>query len=280
MPTVHEILKQTGLSEEQIAALDAKVLGGFDSVLTAAETERQRAKADADRAEVERRSNRDFYDRDIAPVLDSWATEKANYDAQLAYFKSQLESARQSGLEFAEPPDQGRDIGGRYVAGAPGATPGSPTFTPADVQRALSNGVSNVGWAMQSYARLHPGEVLPDSFDTLAGEADAQRLPFREYVSRKYNFADKEKALREKAQREHDEQIRAETQAAADRKWAEKIGNNPDVRIAQPSRFADVARAVKANERPDPLTLNESQRRQATSAAIRKDLSEQGENAA
>ena len=70
------------------------------------------------------------------------------------------------------------------------------------------------------------------------------------------------------------EKARQEALKENDRKWAEKIGSNPDVHIAQPSRFADVARAVKANERPDPLNLNETQRRQATSQAIRHDMAE------
>jgi hypothetical protein len=273
MPTVQEVLKQSGLSDEQIIALDAKAINAFSGVLSAAEQAREQAAADAERAEVERRSNRQFYDQSIAPALDSWATERANLDGQLSFYKSQLESARASGLEFAEPP-QARDGGGRYVAAAPGGTPGSPTFTQADVQRALSNGVSNIGWALQSYAKLHPGEVLPDDFDKLSAEADAQRLPFRDYVARKYDFAGKQAEQQRKAAEEHDAQIRRETEQANDRKWAEKIGSNPDIRIAQPSRFADVARAVRANERPDPLQLNEAQRRAATSQAIRKDIAE------
>ena len=75
-------------------------------------------------------------------------------------------------------------------------------------------------------------------------------------------------------------QIEAEKAAAAkavadnDKKWAEKIGNNPDVRIAQPSRFADVTRAVKAGERPDPTKMNEAARRKATHQAIMSEISE------
>ena len=53
-----------------------------------------------------------------------------------------------------------------------------------------------------------------------------------------------------------------------------KIGSNPDVRIAQPSRFADVTRAVKNNECPDPLSLDREARRRATTAAIRQEISE------
>jgi len=271
MSTVREILQQTGLTDEQIAALDGKVVSSFSAVLSTAENERLAAAQQREAAEIAKRSNEKFYDESIAPALNSWAAEKANYDGQLSYYKSQLESAKASGLEFAEPPEQSRDGQGRYVSGAPGSVPGSPTFTREDVTKQLSNGISNVGWAMQTHMKL-TGEVLPDSFDDLDREATNSRLPFREYVARKYDFEGRQKAMLQKAEQEHDERIRAEAVAASDRKWAEKMGSNPDVRIAQPSRFAEVARAVKTGERPDPLQLNDQQRRVATARAIRSEI--------
>jgi len=265
MPTVNEILRQTGFSDEQIATLDAKAITAFTGVLSAAEQERQQA-------ELERRSNAQFYEQSIVPSLNSWASEKAQKDAELAYYKTQLESARASGLDL-QPLDQARDAGGRYVAGSPGATPGSPTFQPDELKTALSNGLSNVAWAMQTHQKL-TGEVLPDSFDQLDQEATAQRLPFRDYVSRKYDYAGKQRAMQEKSQREHDEKIRAEERASTNREWAERTGSNPDVRQAQASRYSDVTRAVKAGERPDPLTLNFEQRRLATRQAIRNEAAD------
>jgi hypothetical protein len=332
MPTVHEILKQTGLTDEQIAALDAKVLSAVGGVLSTAEQKEltgkqaqeeaarlaqvaedtkkqaelaaQQATAAKEAAEIAQRSNAKFYDESIAPALNSWGTEKTNLEAQIAYYKTQNEGARAAGFIPAEAPsfvpaaappanNQVRDAQGRYVAGAPGGTPGSPSFTMEAIDQRLGNGISNIGWAMQEYQRLTGGQFLPDSFDKLAQEADNQRLPFRDYVARKYDFSGKQTAIQQKLQQEHDAQVAAaaaapfeqklkEAEAArlkaiedTDRKWAEKIGSNPDVRIAQPSRFADVARAVKANERPDPLNLNETQRRQATSSAIRSEIAEQ-----
>lgn len=334
MPTVHEILKQSGLSDEQIAALDAKAINGFNGVLSAAEQERQATqqlvtKGEQDRlameaaaakneqerlaaaaaleaAEVAKRSNAQFYDESIAPALNAWGTEKANLEAQAAFYRTQNEAARSAGFVPAEAPGfipqagqpgqpqlaQPRDAQGRYVPGVPGATPGSPTFMD-EVDQRLGNGISNIGWAMQEYQKLSGGQFLPDSFDKLAQEANSSRLPFRDYVARKYDFAGKQREMQEKAQREHDEKVRAEAlapmeakiaevNAAAkkqieenDRKWAERVGSNPDIRQAQPSRFADVARAVKANERPDPLNLNLEQRRVATSQAIRQEIAEQ-----
>lgn len=337
MPTVQEILKQTGLSDEQIAALDAKAISAFGGVLTAAEQKEQTAqqaaqKAEQDRlvavdsakkaeeeraaaaaareaAEVAQRSNAKFYDESIAPALNNWGNEKVQKDAELAFYKTQLEGAKANGFvpsdapAFAAPApvpgaSQPRDGQGRYVAGAPGGTPGSPTFTMEAIDQRLGNGISNIGWAMQEYQRLTGGQFLPDSFDKLAQEADTSRLPFRDYVSRKYDFQGKQAAIQQKLQDEHDAKVRAEAAApyeaklaeaakaadeamkANDRKWAEKIGSNPDIRIAQPSRYADVARAVKSGERPDPLMLNEGQRKMATHQAIQKEVIENMSNAA
>lgn len=272
MPTVQEILKQTGLSDEQITALDTKAVQAFTSVLSTAEQERQRA-------EVERRANAQFYAESIAPALDSWATEKANYDAQLGYYKSQIESARASGLEFAPPPGQQRDNQGRYVAGAPGGTPGSPTFTIQDVRDGLGSTLGTLTDIQWKYQTLY-GKPMPISPTELVRQAEAQRLDPATYAARTYQFAEKEAEQQRKTQEEHDAKIRADAEAARDRHWAEKMGSNPDVRIAQSSRYADVQRAVKAGERPDPLMLNEQQRKQATRQAIRTEVIENESNSA
>jgi len=149
--------------------------------------------------------------------------------------------------------------------------------------------LTDIQWKYQSLY----GKPLPISPTELVRQADALRLDPVAYASQTFKFAEKEAEIAHKAQEDHDAQISAaavkpyeqklaEAEAARqkaveenDRKWAEKVGSNPDVRIAQPSRFADVARAQKAGERPDPLSLNEQQRRQATSVAIRSEISEQ-----
>lgn len=326
MPTVHEILKQSGLNDEQIAALDAKAITAFTGVLSTAEQERQVAQESATKAEQERqaavaakeaaeqdrlaateareaqelrkRSNDQFYEESIVPALNNWGNEKVQKDSELAFYKTQLEGAKAAGFVSTEAPAfqpqqaaPARDTQGRYVAAAPGSTPGSPTFTMEALDQRLGNGISNIGWAMQEYQRLSGGQFLPDSFDKLAEEATNSRLPFRDYVARKYDFAGKQSEIQRKTAEEHDAKVRQEAAAPyeaklaeaekarqkaieeTDRKWAEKIGSNPDVRIGQPSRFADVSRAVKSGDRPDPLQLNESQRRQATSQAIRQEIS-------
>jgi hypothetical protein len=235
--------------------------------------------------------------------LNNWGTEKANLEAQLAFWKAQNEGARAAGFIPAEAPvfqpqnvppgnSQQRDAQGRYVAGAPGGVPGSPTFQGIEELRKDVGGalgvLTDIQWKYQSLY----GKPMPISPTELVKQADALRLDPAAYAAHTFKFAEKEAEIAKKAQEEHDAKIRAEAAApyeaklaeaakateeaikATERKWAEKIGSNPDVRIAQPSRFADVARAQKAGERPDPLSLNEAQRRQATSQAIRQETAE------
>ena len=331
--TVEEILKQTGLTDEQIAALDAKAITAFGGVLSAAEQERQAAtlaatKAEQDRAaaaaaseeaekqrqaaaaakeaaEVAQRANAEFYDQTIAPALNNWGTEKANLEAQAAFYRTQNEAARTAGFVPAEAPafqaasgpaaaqgTQVRDAQGRYVAGAPGGVPGSPTFTMEDVRNGLGSTIGTLTDIQWKYQSLY-GKPMPIPPTELVRQAEAVKLDPAAYAARTFGFAEKEAEIARKTQEEHDKQIAeqatkpfeqklADAEAAAkkavednDRKWAEKIGSNPDVRIAQPSRFTEVSRAVKSGERPDPLLLNESQRRQATATAIRHEVAEQ-----
>lgn len=335
MPTVAEILKQTGFTEEQIATLDPKAITAFTGVLSAAEQERNAAKEAAQKAEQEhqaaqqaaqkaqekaeqdrqallkekeaaelvKRSNDQWYAESVAPALNTWGSEKANLEAEIAFYRKQNEAARVNGFVPTEAPKftpsetappaatQQRDNQGRYVAGAPGSTPGSPTFTMEDVRNGLGSTLgtlSDVQWKYQSLF----GRPMPISPTELVRQAEAVKLDPAVYAARTFQFQEKEAEMQRKLAEEHDAKIRAEALApfeaklaeaekakdeavkATDRKWAEKIGNNPDVRITQQSQYSEVARAVKAGERPDPLMLNEAQRKVATRQAIRGELSE------
>ena len=109
MPSVEEVLRQSGLSDEQIKALDAKIISGFTGVLSAAESDRQAAAQARESAEIAKRSNEKFYDETIAPSLNNWATEKANLEAQAAFYRTQNEVARAGGFQFVEAPGQPRN---------------------------------------------------------------------------------------------------------------------------------------------------------------------------
>ncbi len=337
MPTVHEVLKQSGFTDDEIANLGQKKLDAFGTMVTSAEndkkagldavaraetekaaaaaafqkaeTERQAAVAAQQAAELAQRSNVEFYETKITPALTGWEQKQkeleiraANAESKTAFYESQIQGAKAAGCIPMETPafvlptpqpgvNQPRDNEGRFVAGAPGSVPGSPTFFDPNQ---IAGRIGDVAGTLQDlnwkYQTLFEGRPLPVPPSQLIAEADAQKLPLMDYAARKFNFAQREQELAAKADAENRAKISAEAVApfqkqieeeraksaealkAKDREWAEKIGNNPEVRIAQPSRFADVSRAVKANERPDPLNLNDQQRRQATSSAIRQEI--------
>ena len=127
------------------------------------------------------------------------------------------------------------------MAGAPGSTPGSPTFTMEDVRNGLGSTLgtlSDVQWKYQSLF----GRPMPISPTELVRQAEAVKLDPAVYAARTFQFQEKEAEMH--------------------------------VRITQQSQYSEVARAVKAGERPDPLMLNEAQRKVATRQAIRGELSE------
>jgi hypothetical protein len=336
MPSIAEILKQTGFTDEEIAKVDPRVTTAFTGVMSAAEQERKvaidatakseelkKAAADAQKIAVERaekaelveRSNREFYEGSIVPALTGWddtrkkiESEKIRAVAEAEFYKKQAEGAKANGFIAADapaftfapappvastpPPPGVRDSNGRYVANVPGSTPGSPTLID-DVRSALSD----TTWAMGEYQRLHGG-FLPDDPMQLAREAEGMKLPYRDYVSKKYNFAGKRDEIQRKAQEDHDAAVRADSdktwgeklKASEDKaktdlekartEWAERTGNNPDVRTTVPSEMREVNRAVQQGNRPDPLKLSNHERHQITRKQITERIATQEQPAA
>jgi hypothetical protein len=324
MATLAEVWTATGIdinSEPYKTLLaDAKVTSAFNGVLTTAEEKEKSAKdavtkaeadlaaakAAQDAAELAQRANKDFYDQTIMPSLTGWEDkekalqqEVANAKATAAFYEAQNKAAKESGFIAADAPvftpatptlpAKGPD--GRFVANAPGSTPGSPTFKMEDFENRLGNGLDNGIWALQEFQRLNSGQFLPDSISVLAQEANAQKLPFKDYVARKYDFAGKAQALAAKAEAEKADAIAKaaiapyeEKLKAKDTEWQKKLeeqaktisergGNNPDVRRAAISNFPEVKKAVEEGSRPDPLSFkNQAERRAATRQQIIADV--------
>ena len=130
MATVQEVLKQSGLTDEQIAALDQKVVAGFTTVISSAQQT-------LDQAELAKRAVNDKWESEISPALDGWANDKAAYDAKIAAYQAALKSAAEGGFKVPEilaapakpAATQGPD--GRFVAGA-NPVPGSPQYMTKD----------------------------------------------------------------------------------------------------------------------------------------------------
>lgn len=325
MPTVEEILRQSGFTDDQIKGLDPKAVSAFGTALSTADQERKAAadalaKAEADRKaaetaqlaarqnlediELKRRANTEWYEKEVVTALNRWEDEKKKIEsdraraaAEAAFYKTQAETAKTAGFIPAdaptfvppanEPPARNPETG-RYVPNAPGSTPGSPTLVD-DVRSALSD----TNWAMREYGKRYNNGFLPDDPIQLAREAEAQKLPFRDYVARKYSFTAKDEEMRSAQQKAHDDEIRAAMARETDDKfkaledkyktdlekarqeWAERAGSNPDVRAALPSRMAEVQRAVKAGDRPDPLKMSNLERHQITRRQINDRITEQ-----
>ncbi len=270
--TVEEILRQTGLNDEQIKAIDANILTGFNSVLTTATTAQQAAQAAQAEAERAHRAQQELYSTQIAPALDQWAVEKAQKDAEIAFYKTQAEGAKSGGFIPKDAPGYvpPRDpANGQFVPGA-NAVPGSPAYL---TQEDGIKAVSNVTWIMSEHQRLY-NQPMPDDFETLMKESQRERLPFRDYVTKKYGFETKRQEIAAARQKEHDDKIRAEAVADNDKKWAERTGNNPMVRTLEQSHFSQIRAAQDTGQRKDPLTMTADERRRNTNQNIMKELND------
>jgi hypothetical protein len=207
MPTVAEVLKQAGLDDTQIAALDAKAIAAFGTVMTAAEQERVAA-------ETAQRAAQQMYENEIAPALNAWGTKETNLTAEMNYWKNLAEGAKAGGFIPAAPPFQGqpRNGGGQFVANE-NVVPGSPDFKKFEGE--VTNAFGTVADVQWKYRTLYDGKELPESPTALMAEAAALRIPFAEHVAKKFDFAGRDAAMKAAEQAKRDDAIRAEARHAA-----------------------------------------------------------------
>ena len=265
------------MTDEQITALDAKVVTGLTQVVsTASQTLEQ--------AELAKRAQQQQYDTEIAPALDKWANDSANLAAERDYYKTLALKAKEGGFVAAVEPFPGssnpnpnpnpnhavRDNGGRFVANA-NPVPGSPQYM---TRQDGFSAVTAATWVLSEYMRLHNGAPPPDDIEVLANEASVQRMPLRQYVEKKYDFQKKRDEIKATAQKAHDDAIRKEESERVTKELTEKMGSNPMVRQAQTSGFSEVRKAVSENKRPDPLKMSREERRNVTRQNIAKDFAE------
>src|SRR5215469_983531 len=114
--TVEDILRESGLNDEAIKALDAKVTGAFTTVLST-------ASAEAEKAANERRMAAQQYETEIAPALDKWANDSANLNARNSYLETLVKKAQEGGflpdtkIETPAAVETPRGEDGKFVAG-------------------------------------------------------------------------------------------------------------------------------------------------------------------
>jgi hypothetical protein len=264
MPTVAEVLKQSGMSDEQIAAIDAKAI---DALGTYAAT----ATADRERGELAQRSAEQLFNDQINPALNAWGNKEANLTAERDYYKAQAEGAKAGGFVADVPPfvpAQSRGAGGQFVPNA-NVVPGSPNFQ--ELEEKVGSALGTIADLQWQYQKLN-GTVMPDSPTRLVAEAAAQRMSLTDYAAKKYDFAGRRAAIETEAKQKERDAIVKETTEARDKYWAERSGSNPNVRMAEPSRFSELSKGVKDGTRVDPLKMTREQRHAATASAIRADV--------
>ena len=258
MKTVEDVLRETGLTDEQIAALDPKIKTGVTTLVTS-------ANQTLEQAELAKRALAQQYDQEIAPALDRWANEKAEYDTKMAAYEAALKAAKEGGFQvpaiLTPPtppvPPSGRDASGKFVAGA-NQVPGSPQFV-ADLRKEAGAAIGSMLDLTWKYQTLY-GKPMPDSPTVLIAEANAQRMDPITYAAKKYDFAGKEASIKAEETKKREDAIRTEVETKLRKEFAEQTGSNPMVRRAEVSRFSELAQAVSKNERPDPLKMNKEQR--------------------
>lgn len=116
----------------------------------------------------------------------------------------------------------------------------SAQFDPKSFQQDVNSTLVQGFNVMNRYQRLHGGQPMPDDIDVLAREAAQARKPFQQYVSEKYDFAGKEKAMQAEATAKRD----AEVAAKAVKDYQEKnpvTAGNPELHRGVASRFPQIA---------------------------------------
>ena len=262
--TVAEALKMSGLTDAEIATLDAKVVTGLTTIVST-------ASADREAAELAQRGANDMFNDQITPALNAWGNKEANLTAERDYYKQLAAGAKAGGFVADAPPftpPTPRADDGKFVANT-NQVPGSPDFKVFESQ--VAGAIGNLADLQWKYRTIY-GKEMPDSPTSLGAEATANRMSMPAWAAKKYDFAGREATIAKEAQQKSDDAIRKEASEARDKYWAERSGNNPNVRQGEASRFSDLSRGVKDGTRTDPLKLTREQRHQQTSNDIRADV--------
>ena len=330
MPSIAEVLKQSGFTDEQIAAMDAKAVTALGSAWSTTEqtAATAAAKAEADRkaaedavaaakaaqeaTELQKRSVDEFWQNTYNPSVAAWETEKAKLAkeaadaaAEAAYYKAQREGYLKTlnidpanAPEFKKPnvdpnadPGQ-RDAQGRFINNP------NPPFDVNTVISRVGDGMNMIQNIMWKYQTLYGGQPLPMSPAELIAKSDQLKLNPMEYASRTFRFAEKEEEQRQAAAKAHDDSVAKMERDKADAEWkakledrekefaakeklmAERGGNNPDQRVVVSSKIPELQRKVDLKEMPDPLMMNENQRRANTAKMIRDSIAQKDATAA
>jgi hypothetical protein len=251
--TLEETLKSAGFNDTEIAAMDARVKTAFGSVAAEAEKIRTEGLSAREAAELEKRKMDEWFEKEVTPSINNAYSQVAQEKAQAAFYKTQAEAAKAQGFTPADAPGYVAPKPGERTPGAP-VTPGTPTYMTADEGYRAITTTQNL---VLEYQRLHPGKVMPDGIDTLAREAREQRQPIDVYAAKKYNFEGRKAEIAAATAKEHEDKIRADERALVEKKYAERMGSNPDLRAPQSSQFSTIRETPDGAKHPGSMNPRE-----------------------
>jgi hypothetical protein len=307
MPTVAEVLKQSGLSQEAIDALDAKVISSLNGVLTSADKAQADAlakekaatdaaiKADADRkaaeasakaaqeardaAELNKRSVDDFWANTYNPGVADWEKQKAEMakiaadaKAEAAYYKAQRETILGPlGIKLEDAPEfKPAAVDPAKAAGGyvPGKD-GSPVFDMNALVARASDGFNTIANIQWKYQSLYDGAPLPISPTDLITKADQLKLSPMDYATRAFRFTEKEEEKRAAAAKAHDDGIVKQEREKADAEWKAKL----EAREAEYAQKEKI-RAEQGANNPDVRVATSSRIPELQRAVVAKEAAD------
>lgn len=220
MPSIAELLAAANVKDEVIKGLPAEVVTVIEGHLTSAAnslTEANRLKALADQGQKEIDEYVVKYGEDLN-ALASARAQVAGYEAALGKLKA-------DGINIPVFPSP---------AGGQPVVPGSPAMggnAPVDANQIFRTSAAFAAQgidASNEYLRLF-GSPMPDTIESLATEAQANRMTPAKWAEHKYKFAEKrETKSKEEEQKKLDSYATQKVEEDR-RKRAEASGSNPNL---------------------------------------------------
>lgn len=253
MPTLTEVLKSAGVTDEVAAGLPKEVVAGLNAFHADAETKLSTAAHKATEAEEARRQaeieRKDMqkYVEDYGQTLNAQGSLQAKYDATVAYMKS----LKTQGFDVELPDDIAAGVGD----GRKAVVPGSPAIggNAVDEVKIISRVRGEVGSVFSQYIDANndhirlTGQPLPETSEAIAVEAARARKPVGQFIAEKYKHNELKATKETEAYNARVKADAAVIVAEERRKDAEKNGSNPNVRAGESSR-ASIVPKIKSEE--------------------------------
>ena len=259
---VKTFLLEQGLTEEEVKGMDTKTakvlataLGRYEEGSTALATAQEESKKAADA----KKEAEEFWDQKVTPALAGVDKRIATASSETARYKAYLASLKEQGYDvpddlIAAPKKEGVDPArdpesGKWV---------TPDQLGKEIRSVAPTMVSLVALSNE-YQDLYGSPYVTADADW--EEAQKSRKPFREFVRDKYKFAAK-KSEREQAKLQKDkDDYAADKVKAAQAQWAERHGENPELRSPMASKFDKIEKMAERKDSWKTSTARDAARK-------------------